>query len=163
MKYETKNHLENLVAAAKASKKNLSSVLHTLQKYIITQKKMYMADGQNQCLRDLYVVNPQDTIGKIEGTRDKVLDAYKWILSTEEYQKFNTWSDSQSSRVLWLHGPAGTGKTMLFIGIIREMGKMRASSTPFMSYVFCQSDDDKLNNPKALKSLFLSHWGLLTR
>jgi tRNA A37 threonylcarbamoyladenosine biosynthesis protein TsaE len=62
----------------------------------------------------------------IEEKKDKLLeDAYKWIFYTQEYAAFTDWDDSgpdcSSNRLLWIKGPAGTGKTMLMIGIIRKL------------------------------------------
>jgi hypothetical protein len=156
----TRSMMGQLVSNGEATQNLLGSVHQTLQDYIVAQKTARMDDTQEECLRDLRVVDPQDTIVKIEGTRDKVLqEAYDWILSTEEYQAFNEWSDKQAARVLWVHGPAGTGKTMLMIGMIRELSEAPASTAPAMSYFFCQSDDDNINNPTAvLRSLI---WLLL--
>lgn len=51
-----------------------------------------------KCLRDLFVVDPQDDMETIEMKKDKLLDdAYKWILDTEEYEAFTNWNNGKSS------------------------------------------------------------------
>jgi hypothetical protein len=63
---------------------------------------------------------------RIEKSKDELLDdVYKWILRTPEYVAFTNWDDSGSDcplrRFLWIKGYAGTGKTMLMIGLIRQL------------------------------------------
>jgi DNA replication protein DnaC len=79
---------------------------------------------------------------RIEKSKDKLLDdAYKWILSTKEYAAFTNWDDSEpdfsSCRLLWIKGHAGTGKTMLMIGIIRELSYQPAVLALKLSFFFC--------------------------
>jgi hypothetical protein len=117
------------------------------------------------CLRALYVINPQDDMARIEGNKDKLLyDAYKWILHTDKYAAFTTWDDSDPSscRLLWIKGYAGTGKTMLLIGVIRELSKQLAASAPSLSYFFCQGTGTKKlsSATAALRSLI---WMLLVQ
>jgi hypothetical protein len=61
---------------------------------------------------------------------------------------------------LWIKGHAGTGKTMLLIGIIRELSGQPAKLTPDLSYFLCQGTGPKeLNTATAtLRSLI---WMLL--
>ncbi|RYP20807.1 hypothetical protein DL767_009392 [Monosporascus sp. MG133] len=112
-----------------------------LQDFIALQTTMRTDDENMACLRALYVVNPQDDMARIEGNKDKLLyDAYEWILRTAKYAAFRTWDDSDlpSCRLLWIKRHAGTGKTMLLIGIIRELSKQLAAFAPSLSYFFCQ-------------------------
>ena len=125
-----------------------------------------MEDGDTECLRDLRVVDPRDDIKKIENNKDELLDdAYKWILRTKEYAAFTNWSDDESDlspcRLLWIKGHAGTGKTMLLIGIIRELSNQPFVLAPNLSCFFCQGTDTTLNNATAtLRSLI---WLLLVQ
>ncbi|CAG8338892.1 unnamed protein product [Penicillium salamii] len=155
-----RDSLGRIFRTGEATQKTLGSINQTLQDYIAAQKNSQTDSERNCCLRALRVVDPKDTIAKIEGIRDEVLwEAYSWILSTHEYRRFVEWTDKQQGRVLWIHGPAGTGKTMLFIGIIRELEAARAVYAPSMSYFFCENDNEKTNTPTAvLRSLI---WLLL--
>ncbi|KAJ3579376.1 hypothetical protein NPX13_g1192 [Xylaria arbuscula] len=119
---------------------------------------------ESACRRDLRVVDPEDDMQRIEGNKDKLLDdAYQWIFETNEYTQFTSWEsdkvESRQRQVLWLKGQAGTGKTMLMIGIIRHILKQSAMLSPGLSFFFCQATDIKLNNGTAiLRSLI---WLLL--
>ncbi|KAF2477226.1 uncharacterized protein BDR25DRAFT_196340, partial [Lindgomyces ingoldianus] len=62
----------------------------------------------------------------------------KWIFSNNT---FNTWRHDKDSKLLWIHGNAGFGKTMLLAGIIDELdtrdeGAPKAST---VSYYFCEA------------------------
>lgn len=141
-------------------------IIHQDLREFIDQQHEIQADGENkECLQDLRVVNPQDDMKRIEKQKEKLLDeAYKWMLKDEKYEAFINWheSDRPSCRLLWVKGHAGTGKTMLVIGIIREFSNQLAMSAPSLSFFFCQSQGKTvslLNNVTAtLRSLI---WMLL--
>ena len=84
--------------------------------------EMRMDDKSTKCLRNLRVIDPQDDMKTIERKKDKLFDeAYNWIFHRKEYTAFTNWDEFDSPRLLWIKGPAGTGKTMLLISIIREL------------------------------------------
>ncbi|KAF2464141.1 uncharacterized protein BDR25DRAFT_329318 [Lindgomyces ingoldianus] len=58
----------------------------------------------------------------------------------------------EESRLLWVKGDPGKGKTMLLCGIIDELEKSVAK-TDLLSYFFCQAMDSRINNATA-PSLF---------
>jgi len=100
----------------------------------------------NKCLKDLRSTNPDDDMTRIEGTNGGLLrDSYVWILG---HRDFTDWRDGDERRLLWIKGDPGKGKTMLLIGIVREL-KSTPDSDP-VSYFFCQSTDSRLNNATAL-------------
>jgi hypothetical protein len=108
-----------------------------------------MDTKNSELLRDLYVVNPKDEMARLEKEKEKLFDdAYKWILDTEQYKSFtgSNGSNQNPCQLLWIKGDAGTGKTMLTIGIIRELSNQPAMLTPALSYFFCQSQG-KTNQP----------------
>ncbi|KAI9640306.1 hypothetical protein NHQ30_011356 [Ciborinia camelliae] len=104
----------------------LGDIRQDIRHFISQQKDIRRDDMETACRKDLRVVDPQHDMERIEKSKDTLLeDAYKWILGTKEYAAFTNWDDSRpdfsSSRLLWIKGHAGTGKTMLMIGIIREL------------------------------------------
>jgi hypothetical protein len=126
---------------------------------------MQTEDGNQKCLVDLHLVNPQDDIARIERGKEKLLDdAYERIFEDGNHASFTNWDESRPlpCRVLWIKGDPGTGKTMLLIGIIRELSHQSAALSPSLSYFFCQSQgktDPPLDNATAaLRSLM---WMLL--
>jgi hypothetical protein len=138
----------------------------SLQKdFISLEKDFRQNDIERSCRRDLYAVDPQDDIDyRIERDKDKILEvAYEWIFDTQEYAAFTNWDDSgpdfPSNRLLWIRGLAGTGKTMLMIGIIRKLSSQPVVLAPELSFFFCRGGDADRNNATAvLRSLI---WLLL--
>ncbi|RII17397.1 hypothetical protein CUC08_Gglean002491 [Alternaria sp. MG1] len=120
----------------------------------------------HQCLRDLRVTDPREDRARIEGDKDRLLrDCYAWILDDVSFQR---WKTQDESRLLWIKGDPGKGKTMMTMGLIAElserqgdrvspkivsrtMSKMVAklrlgSGPPLLTYFFCQSTRPELNN-----------------
>ncbi|KAL5352139.1 hypothetical protein ACLOAV_002084 [Pseudogymnoascus australis] len=135
---------------------NQLHIIHQNLREFIDQQRKIQADGENkECLRDLRIVNPQDDMERIEGEKEELYHgAYKWFLEDDRYTMFTNWDESglPPCRLLWVKGHAGTGKTMLMIGIIRKLFKQAAVSAPTLSYFFCQSQgktDPPLNNATA--------------
>ena len=52
--------------------------------------------------------------------------------------------NDQQSRLLWIKGDPGKGKTMLLCGIVNELTKSMAE-TDLLSYFFCQATDSRIN------------------
>ncbi|KAK4233119.1 vegetative incompatibility protein HET-E-1 [Achaetomium macrosporum] len=153
-----------LIERAQRTEELLEAIGQDIRDFIALQKEMRRDDEDAECLRDLFVVDPQDDMKKIEQNKDALLDeAYKWILDTEAYAAFTHWSENGSAlpscRLLWVKGHAGTGKTMLLMGIIRELSSRSANLAPCVSHFFCQGTDTALNSATAtLRSLI---WLLL--
>jgi hypothetical protein len=113
----------------------------------------------HQCLRDLRVTDPREDRARIEGDKDRLLrDCYAWLLEDDSYQR---WKTQDASRLLWIKGDPGKGKTMMTMGVIAELsrGPMASLSSRTMSkrmklnfqpclvtYFFCQSTRPELNN-----------------
>ncbi|KAG4431134.1 hypothetical protein IFR05_013383 [Cadophora sp. M221] len=69
----------------------------------------------NKCLQDLHLSNPRDEKKRIEETNGGLLkDSYCWILESSDFRQ---WSNDQRSRLLWIKGDPGKGKTMLLCGM----------------------------------------------
>ncbi|KAK2034265.1 hypothetical protein LX32DRAFT_552142 [Colletotrichum zoysiae] len=106
------------------------------------------SDGEleRQLLRDLRVSDPRDDKERIERTKGGLLrDSFRWVL---DHHDFRRWQDDEQSRVLWVKGDPGKGKTMLLCGIIAELE--RRSVDCVLSYFFCQATDARLNNATAV-------------
>ncbi|KAK4096083.1 hypothetical protein N658DRAFT_528006, partial [Parathielavia hyrcaniae] len=123
---QTKTSLGKLVEHAEGMERRLGDIRRDIRDFISSQKDARRDDVEAACRRDLRVVDPQHDMERIEKSKDELLDdAYKWILRTPEYTAFTNWNDSGSDRLprrlLWIKGHAGTGKTMLMIGLIRQL------------------------------------------
>ncbi|KAK4232878.1 hypothetical protein C8A03DRAFT_39469, partial [Achaetomium macrosporum] len=161
---QTKTSLGKLVEHAEGMERRLGDIHQDIRDFISLQKDARRDDVEAACRRDLRVVDPQHDMQRIEKSKDDLLDdAYKWILRTPEYAAFTNWNDSGSDRpprrLLWIKGHAGTGKTMLMIGLIHQLSHQPVALSPALSFFFCQGTDTALNNATAvLRSLI---WLLL--
>lgn len=105
-----------------------------------------------RCLQDLRTTDPREDKKRIEDTEGGLLrDSYQWIF---EHPDFHKWRNNEQSRVLWIKGDPGKGKTMLLCGMIDEMSaltKLRdKEATTLLSYFFCQATDSRINNAAAV-------------
>ncbi|OCK89247.1 HET-domain-containing protein [Cenococcum geophilum 1.58] len=104
-------------------------------------------DKREKCVQELHLTDPRDDKKRIEDTKDGLLkDSYRWILENSDFQQ---WRDNQQSRLLWIKGDPGKGKTMLLCGIINELKKSTAK-THLLSYFFCQATDSRINTATAV-------------
>lgn len=103
--------------------------------------------GDQECIQHLRLTDPRDDKKRIEETKGGLLDdSYRWILQSPDFQQ---WRNGQGSRLLWIKGDPGKGKTMLLCGIIKELEKSMAR-TDLLSYFFCQATDSQLSKATAV-------------
>jgi len=101
----------------------------------------------NKCLQDLRTTNPPDDKKRIEETKGGLLEgSYRWVLQNSDFQ---LWRNDEDSRLLWVKGDPGKGKTMLLCGIINELEKSK-TKTALLSYFFCQATDSRINSATAV-------------
>ncbi|PLB50904.1 hypothetical protein P170DRAFT_356241 [Aspergillus steynii IBT 23096] len=129
----------------------------------ITEKR-WKDDDHMKCMQDLCVVNPRTQMDDLEERKDTLIRAsYSWALETPEYRNFTDWTNPHASNFLWINGQAGTGKTMLLIGIIRELtvGQLFNDDIPDILYFFLQSKGADVNNATAVVRTLI--WLLLSQ
>ncbi|KAF1829399.1 HET-domain-containing protein, partial [Decorospora gaudefroyi] len=99
------------------------------------------------CLRDLRSGDSRDDKKRIEDTKGGLLaDSYRWVLDNTTFQQ---WQQEPNSRLLWVKGDPGKGKTMLLCGIINELQSSMTQSA-LLSYFFCQATDARINSATAV-------------
>jgi hypothetical protein len=99
-----------------------------------------------RCVQDMHSTDPYDDKKRIEETKGGLLsDSYHWILNNASFQQ---WQQDQRSRLLWVKGDPGKGKTMLLCGIIDD--ELKRSKNSLLSFFFCQSTDSRLNSATAV-------------
>jgi hypothetical protein len=104
-------------------------------------------DDASKCLRDLCVTDPRADKTRIEETKGGLIrDLYRWILDNRDFRQ---WRNDPQSRLLWIKGDPGKGKTMLLCGIIDELRESIAE-THLLSFFFCQAADSRINNATAV-------------
>ncbi|RDA90315.1 hypothetical protein CP533_0394 [Ophiocordyceps camponoti-saundersi (nom. inval.)] len=106
------------------------------------QEQRHQDDRDRQCLNHLFVTDPRNDKTRIQDTKGGLLtDAYCWVLQHPDFQH---WYYGAESRLLWVRGDPGKGKTMLLCGIIDEL-RTSIHSRELLSYFFCQVTDSRIN------------------
>ncbi|KAK5657213.1 hypothetical protein OQA88_3271 [Cercophora sp. LCS_1] len=103
-----------------------------------------------RCLAHFLSTNPRLDKKRIEESKGGLLaDAYRWVLVTPDFQQ---WHDQPESRLLWIKGDPGKGKTMLLCGIINELEQAIVADGHCrnLAYFFCQATDSRINNATAV-------------
>ncbi|KAF4509475.1 hypothetical protein G6O67_003648 [Ophiocordyceps sinensis] len=136
-----KAFLDFWVPSGNASQQSTAPLCVKLQETKL-QDIQFQDDRDKQCLKDLFVTDPRDDKMRIQSTKGGLLtDAYCWIL---EHADFRRWRHDEHTRLLWVKGDPGKGKTMLLCGIIDELQTSMESA--LLSYFFCQTTDSRINN-----------------
>ncbi|KAF3809312.1 Vegetative incompatibility protein HET-E-1, partial [Colletotrichum gloeosporioides] len=104
------------------------------------------AEGDRQFLIDLKLSDPRLDKERIERTKGGLWkDSYIWIFDNEDFQR---WRTDFQSRLLWIRGDPGKGKTMLLCGIVDELHGDKSAHQ--VIYFFCQATDSNLNTASAV-------------
>jgi hypothetical protein len=97
---------------------------------------------REECLRDLRATDPSNDKKRIEEIKGGLqVDSYRWVLDNTTFQQ---WQQDPHSRLLWVKGDPGKGKTMLLCGIINKMQETPKDAT--VSHFFCQATDSRINS-----------------
>ena len=126
------SHLEQLVSHARN---------HEIQQ---------MSEKDQQCLKHLRLTDPRDDKTRIERTKGGLLqDSYRWVLDNPDFRR---WRNHPESRLLWIKGDPGKGKTMLLCGIVNELDRDGSTDVCYhnVAYFFCQATDSRINNAIAV-------------
>ncbi|KAF1958486.1 HET-domain-containing protein [Byssothecium circinans] len=122
-------------------RKKITKLLNSVQQQQALNKE------DQECIKHLRLTDPRHDKKRIEETKGGLLeDSYRWILENSDFQR---WRDDEQSRLLWIKGDPGKGKTMLLCGIINELNNSIAE-TNLQSYFFCQATDTRINNGAAV-------------
>ncbi|OHW95967.1 vegetative incompatibility protein het-e-1 [Colletotrichum incanum] len=104
------------------------------------------SERDTKFLAALRSTDPRKDKARIERTKGGLLrDSYRWILDHDDFRRWR--DDDDQSRLLWIKGDPGKGKTMLLCGIINELKEDPANQ---LSYFFCQATNVRLNNATAV-------------
>ena len=118
----------------------------------VSQTNHHIHQGEDRCLTDLRSTDPRDDKTRIEQTKGGLLeDSYRWIFDNAD---FRWWRYGEQSRLLWIQGDPGKGKTMLLCGVINELSPKTKlenwEANSILSYFFCQATDSRINDATAV-------------
>jgi hypothetical protein len=100
-----------------------------------------------RCIQNIRHTDPRDDKRRIEDTKGGLLaDSYRWVLDNAIFQQ---WQQDSHTRLLWVKGDPGKGKTMLLCGIIDELHSSMPRNT-LLSYFFCQATNSRINSATAV-------------
>ncbi|KAL0937160.1 Vegetative incompatibility protein HET-E-1-like protein 15 [Colletotrichum truncatum] len=112
-----------------------------------------VSPNKSRCLVDLRLTDPAIDKLRIEASKGGLIkDLCYWILENPD---FAAWRDDPMSRLLWVRGDPGKGKTMLLCGIINEL--QQDSHYNILGFFFCQATDRRLNTSTAVLRGLLYH------
>ena len=114
---------------------------------------MHVSKEQDEIMQKLCVADMTAEIESLQKRKDELFaDSYKWILDNKDYQEFVGWHVNNTKRLFWIKGDPGKGKTMLLIGIVRELTTQVEThlDKSHLSYFFCQGTADRLNTATAI-------------
>ncbi|KAK4068839.1 hypothetical protein Purlil1_13701 [Purpureocillium lilacinum] len=130
-------NMENIQSATVKVSAGVQAV-HAIVSHI---NERYKDDIDRKCMRNLYETDPREDKKRIQEAKGFLLkDCYRWILDHADFQRF---CDDPRSRLLWVKGDPGKGKTMLLCGIIDELER-RAKH--LVCYFFCQATETQLSS-----------------
>jgi hypothetical protein len=140
-------HLQSLVNAAGSEERKLQNIFLAIERQITQQRNMQEEDAYKECIQALFHTDPHLDKKRIEETKGGLLaDSYSWVLDNTTFQQ---WQRDPNSRLLWVKGDPGKGKTMLLCGIVDEL-QSSMPKTALLSYFFCQATDSRIDNATAV-------------
>lgn len=144
--YQSLSMRDSIRGLADAMREQFNELAFAIQEQTTAQQKAQDQTRRQDCLRALrQMVDPQDEKERIQDERGHLLrDCYSWIL---DHEKFLDWQQNNLTKILWIAGDPGKGKTMLLCGIIDELEK---KPTNILSYFFCQATQETLGNETAV-------------
>ncbi|CAG7565948.1 unnamed protein product [Fusarium equiseti] len=148
MQKSTWNFVQTL-SATDASRVHIGNTYNTTHTYYREPEQ----EKAQKLLEALYDTDPRHEKVRIEETNGYLLkESYVWILETTEFLAWR--NKDHESRLLWIKGDPGKGKTMLLCGIIDQLLSSTRLNNPespiSLSYFFCQATDSRLSNLRAL-------------
>ncbi|KAF2789052.1 hypothetical protein K505DRAFT_99080, partial [Melanomma pulvis-pyrius CBS 109.77] len=109
------------------------------------------SDSDTRCLRAWRLTDPRDDRTRILANKDPLLaGSCDWILHDAAFAQ---WWEDDESRILWIHGDPGKGKTMMMMALTEEIAR-RVGNTPdrkaATAFFFCQNTVPELSNAAAI-------------
>ncbi|KAK3357803.1 ankyrin repeat and SOCS box protein 7 [Lasiosphaeria hispida] len=127
--------------------------LDDILKSIKQSVESFHASYEERCKRLSAWINGVDTKNTYETALQYRHDGTcKWILGLD---RFRVWESGESGdpRLLWIHGPAGFGKTFISAWVIHHLEQGKKAP---LSYFFCVADNQLTRDPYAILRSWLA-------
>jgi hypothetical protein len=99
----------------------LKGISEAIEHQAVVREEMKLDEDNQKFIHGLLLTAPSVDMRRIEARKEKLLEnSYVWILQRPE---FLNWRDGEGGQLLWVKGEPGKGKTMLAIGLVRELLK----------------------------------------
>ncbi|RAH71166.1 WD40 repeat-like protein [Aspergillus aculeatinus CBS 121060] len=133
--------------------KKWSEFLQEISKNVLAQslqlRDMQEEKDDKKCLQHLFLTDPATDMIKIQEERESLIsESCHWIVN---HPQFTTWQKCETTRLLWLKGGPGKGKTMLLMSIVNHLSLTLEDNNIF-SFFFCQ-ETSKDANARVLRGL----------
>lgn len=130
-----------------------SGFLQEISKNVLAQalqlRDMQEEKKDNKCLQHLFLTDPATDMKKIQEERESLIsESCHWIV---DHPQFTTWHECDTTRLLWIKGGPGKGKTMLLMSIVNHLSQSLEDNNIF-SFFFCQ-ETSKDANARVLRGL----------
>ena len=101
---------------------------------------VHLTSSERECLEALFLTEPEDDRKKLINDKgERVPSTCEWITIHEKYLH---WLRDPASRLLWISGGPGTGKTMLSIFLTEEISaRVLQSRDTLLAYHFCDNNE----------------------
>ncbi|KAH8423671.1 uncharacterized protein LDX57_001428 [Aspergillus melleus] len=139
-------------------------ILNEIRTLSVTVQGQTETRLDRKCMRHLRGIDPRAEIRDIEDRREiSVRELYDWVLDSEAFKSFVDWDNPHSPNLLWINGQAGTGKTMLSVGLIQEFlaRNLPGVHDKEIIYFFIQDTGKELNEGVAVLRALM--WLLLVQ
>lgn len=129
-----------------ARHKELMASLQVLMKVVTSTANMSVDDNRARIRGWLTLVSTEDAYEEAKRLRHE--STCDWVFDLEAFHEWTIW-EGKTSKLFWLHGPAGFGKTILCSRVIDYM-KNQDNSDARVLFFFCSGEDHERTHPFAI-------------
>lgn len=147
-----KSHSSGILETTSAMEKTLAVIRQALETQTATLKSQRMEALREECMVDLLLSDPSLDKKRIETEKGGLIpECSEWILDI-----LRQWQEDGESKLFWIKGDPGKGKTMLMVAIINEIKRQLAeqpverAGTIGLAFFLCQGTNKTLNNITAV-------------
>ncbi|EED12256.1 Pfs, NACHT, and Ankyrin domain protein [Talaromyces stipitatus ATCC 10500] len=141
---------------AAAYAKGLLKVVPVADHKAQQEQHVSLTEEEKSCLQSLFITDPAEDRNALKRRKgDRTPGTCSWILETDELKHWlalNQPADQEETRILWLRGNPGTGKSTMAITLTEELpnqpyfsGKNKA-----FAYFFCDSSAENRRTATAI-------------